>query len=217
MLIKAQHKRWARVLYDLYIRRLLRKSFSAFYVLNDIPQRIGERSLVITPNHFSWWDGFFADHLMKNYTDKKIHLLMLEDQLKRYWFFSKVGAYSINPKSGRSIAETSQYTRHILTDKRNYCVIYPQGEIEEYDKRPVTIKRGLTEFIKNVSPAPVIIPVAFKIVYSNVPLPYIKAIFGEVLDGESVINDFSLFTSAFNSNLAILDETEITGKEKNIL
>ena len=78
----------------------------------------------------------------KKETGYKIKMMMLEEQLKRYWFFNLLGAYSIEPKNSLSIKETINYTRTLLIEKGNGIVIYPQGEIEPYEKRRFNLKRG---------------------------------------------------------------------------
>ncbi len=216
MLIKAEHKKWARSLYDFYIFRLLKKNFSGIYLLNDKPNIDDSRSLVITPNHFSWWDGFFVDYVMKKFTDKKIHLLMLEEQLKKYWFFRKVGAYSINHNNPKSIIETISYTQEILKSPFNYVVFYPQGEIEPYDKRPLSIKEGIKKFI-NTKPFTQVLIAAFKIIYGNERKPFVICRFGELLSAGEVIENFDHYNKLIHVNLKKLDEVQFVPGKNNLL
>lgn len=216
MLIKAEHKKWARFLYDFYIFRLLKKNFSGIYLLNDKPNIDDSRSLVITPNHFSWWDGFFVDYIMKKFTDKKIHLLMLEKQLNKYWFFRKVGAYSINQSNPKSIIETISYTQEILKSPSNYVVFYPQGDIEPYDNRPLSIKEGIKKFI-NTKPLTQILIAAFKIIYGNEKKPFVICRFGELLSAGEVIDNFDNYVNLIHNNLKKLDEVQFVPGKNNLL
>jgi len=204
-MIKAEHKVWARLLFNPYINRLLRKNFSHFYLVNKFPEVDSSKGLLITPNHFSWWDGFFIDYIMRQHTQRKLCIMMLEDQLKRYWFFKKLGAYSINPNNARSITESLQYTQEILKDPAHYVVYYPQGTIEPYDKRPVSIKPGLQRIFQNSDIDAVIVPVAFKIQYGETKLPAIFARFEKVMDRSSLENDFEHFKNVFRKNINELD------------
>jgi 1-acyl-sn-glycerol-3-phosphate acyltransferase len=115
-MIKADHKYWARALFNSYIKRLLKKHFNSFLLTNNLPD-INNHKLIITPNHFSWWDGFFIDFVNEKLIKRKLHILMLEDQLKRYWFFRKLGAYGFNPSNPKSIIEAVNYTKDVLNDK----------------------------------------------------------------------------------------------------
>ena len=66
-MINADHNKWAEFVFDIYLKRLLKKSFYDFRIINKLPEFNKSKSIVVTPNHFSWWDGFFI-----YWTNKKI-------------------------------------------------------------------------------------------------------------------------------------------------
>jgi 1-acyl-sn-glycerol-3-phosphate acyltransferase len=214
-MIKADHKYWARLLYDFYIKRLLKSNFQNFYIVNEIPAIPESEGLIVTPNHFSWWDGFFIDYTVKCFSERKIFLLMLEEQLKRYWFFKKVGAFSINQKNPKSISETFHYMSDIVSSPQNYLAFYPQGEIEAYDKRPLTIKEGLKILARKLKTSANILPAAFKINYSDNKKPDVFIRFGKMISSNEIKDEYELFIDAFNSNITLLDkETSLNQKYK---
>lgn len=215
-MIKADHKKWARWLYDFYVPRLLKFNFQNFYLTNNFPQIPEDRSLIITPNHFSWWDGFFIDYTMSHLSNRKIYILMLEEQLKRYWFFQKVGAFSINPKNPQSIKTSFDYIVEVLSDPKNVLLFYPQGEIEDYVKRPLKVKKGLKAILNMTNSEVIVLPVAFRIKYGNTKKPDILVRFGETISSDKIKNNFNLFIEAFNSNVDYLD-TEQPDSYKEIL
>lgn len=204
-MIRAAHKKWARWIFNPYCRRLLKKNFSSFYRVNGYPSFPQGGPLLVAPNHISWWDGFFIDFACRQFINRKPFLMMLEEQLKRYRFFQKVGAYSINPRLIGSIIESARYTREILKTSDHFVILYPQGDIEPFEKRPLTLKRGLQLFIRE-TPAAAVLPVGFKIQYYNQKRPSVIVRFGEPLSALSVVNDFSTFEGAFYENLAMLSE-----------
>jgi 1-acyl-sn-glycerol-3-phosphate acyltransferase len=207
-MIKAEHKKWARLIYDFYISRLLKKNFNSFYLLNEFPSIPKNSGLIITPNHFSWWDGFFIDFIGNKYLDRKIYLLMLEEQLEKYWFFRKIGAFSIKLDNPASIAATLLYSREIISKPENYLVIYPQGELEPYDKRPPKIKEGLVSILKKLPLETFVLPFSFKIRFGNEMKPDVLARAGNLIDSELIVNDYSIFTKAFENTLFELDNNE---------
>lgn len=215
-MIKADHKKWARWLYDFCVPRLLRSNFQNFYLTNDFPQIPEDRSLIITPNHFSWWDGFFIDYTLRFFSKRKIYTLMLEEQLKRYWFFQKVGAFSINPKNPKSIKTSFDYIVEVLSDPKNVLLFYPQGEIEDYVKRPLKVKEGLKAILNMVQSEVFILPVAFKIKYGNTKKPDILVRFGEPLSSIKAKDDFNLFINGFNSNSEHLDKAQSANYKENL-
>lgn len=210
-MINANHKKWARVLYNFYIYRILRKNFSGLYETNQLPDIPADKSLLITPNHISWWDGFFIDKLFTGRINKTIHLLMLEKELVKVKFFAKIGAFSIDPENSASVKETIHYTRGILGNPSNYCVIYPQGEIEPFEKPELSIKKGIQLFARDTNS--VILPVAFKIQHENKKFPAIYARYGRLLQPDEILNNFSKFEEEFTKtrdtlNQHIFDKTK---------
>lgn len=211
-MIKADHNIFAQKLFYAYIKRLMKKHYSHFYLVNKPPIISDKNSLVFVPNHISWWDGFFIGHIERNYYNRKVHIMMLEEQLKKYWFFKKVGAYSISPGNIKSFLETRNYTRELISNNSNSVIIYPQGEIESYEKRPLSLKKGLDKILdynqNNVS----ILPVAFKIQYYSEMKPSIIVRFGREINSFELKNNFNLFEQEFYSNLDQLSKAAETQK-----
>jgi hypothetical protein len=206
-MIKADHKKYARWIFIPYMNRILKKNFSHFHLANEFPKIPLNAGLVITPNHISWWDGFFAEFLFSKLLNRKLHIMMLEEQLKKYWFFKKLGAYSIQPDSIRSILETAKYTKELIIDAGKFVITYPQGEIESFEKRPLTLKEGLKYFIRGIEKEFYVLPVGFKIHYYNEKYPSIIARFGNPLNGSSVLSSYSTFENEFMDNLDKLAES----------
>lgn len=205
MMIEAKHNKAAIYLFNIYINRLLRKNFSNFFLSSNFPELPKDKSIIITPNHISWWDGFFIYHLHRFSTNNRFHLMMLKKELERYWFFKYVGAYSIATENPVTISKTIKYTSKLLSDYSNAVVFYPQGEIEAFDKRPLNIKSGLQLFIKEEKDKCVVLPVGFKVQYYNKKHPAIIFRAGNILKPNDILNNFSLFEEEFYSNMNALN------------
>lgn len=208
-MIEAKHNILADKIFNIYITRLLKKYFSHFYLLGDIPQINTNEKILITPNHISWWDGFFIYFVAKKILNRKIHVLMLEDQLKKYWFFKYVGAFSINLQNKYSMIQSIKYTRKILDSSSNFVVFYPQGEIQPFEQNPIKLKEGIKLVIKNIDDVSVL-PVLFKIQYGNEKLPDIFMKFGEPTNGKEIGKNFNNFQSEFQRYRDMLDELSKT-------
>lgn len=204
-MIKAEHNFFAQLIFNPYIKRLLKKNFSHFYLINEFPKIARHKKLIVTPNHFSWWDGFFIDYLFKNFSERKLHIMMLEEQLKRYWFFKKLGAYSISPNSTKSIIETAEYTKEILRDTNNFVVYYPQGKIEPFDTERMNLQNGLKYFIPQNEADAVILPIAFKIQFYEEKIPEIVVRFGEMIEADAAL-DSGNFNQIFFENVQLLSD-----------
>jgi len=212
-MIKADHKKWAEILFDLYLKKLLKKYFEQFIQIGETPIIDESKSLVIVPNHFSWWDGFFIYKVMKQNTNKVFHIMMLEEELKRYWFFQKLGAYSIKQNNPKSVLETLNYTIELLKNKNNMTVIYPQGEIQPQETNEIKFNQGVNYICKKADFEFQILPVAFRIFYSNKKLPFVLHRFGDITSSFAAKEDESLIEKTFLENHKILfDNKSIPNK-----
>ena len=215
-MIKADHKKWAKFVFDIYLKLLLKKSFYDFRIINQLPAIDHLQSLVITPNHFSWWDGFFVYWLNKKVISKNLFIMMLEEQLKRYLFFQKLGCYSIDLTDSKKMFTSLKYTMELLQDTNNAITSYPQGEIQFYDKRPIQLRDGIEFLSKKSKSVFQIIPVAFNIHYTNERLPIIYARFGKLLNSKDVAANPQIFKDEFTVNLDLLNSEYLTSKYTSI-
>ena len=204
-MIEADHKKWAELVFDIYLKRILKKSFYDFRIINDLPNIDKSKSLIVTPNHFSWWDGFFVYWLNKRILNKKLFIMMLEEQLKRYWFFQKIGCYSIDLNDSKKMFTSLKYTLGLIQIPENVIIIYPQGEIQSYELRPVELKDGVDFLAKKSKSDFQIIPIAFKIHYTKERLPIVYARFGKLLSSKDVAVNPQIFKDEFIENLDLIN------------
>ena len=216
-MIKTDHKKWAAFVFDIYLRRLLKKSFYDFRIINELPAFDYSKSIIVTPNHFSWWDGFFIYWANKKLFNRKLYVLMLEEQLKRYWFFKKLGCYSIDLNDSRKMIVSLKYTMDLLLKPNNLVTIYPQGEIQPYDEKHIVLKEGLDFIAKKSAVDFHILPIAFKIHYANERLPIVYARFGKLINSKDVAVNPQLFKDEFINNLDLINSEYSTSNFKSIL
>ncbi len=214
-MIYPSHNIIAETAYKLYLNRLLRKNFSRFLILNEFPDISADKGLMITPNHFSWWDGFFINYVLSKYLKRKPYLMMLEEQLSKYPFFRRVGAFSINPGSIAEIKESLSFAKKIVSSPGNYLIFYPQGEIQPNDASGITLKKGLLHITEN-SAAEVLI-VSFKVCYGNKKLPDVICRFGEKYSSDFVSNNYEEYERKFKENINIPESEDILKNSVNIL
>lgn len=216
-MIKADHAKWAELIFDPYLKRLFKKSFWDFRVINELPEIDKTKSLLITPNHFSWWDGFFVYWLNKNILSKKLFVMMLEEQLKRYWFFQKVGCYSIDLNNNRKMITSLKYTIELLSAPDNLVTIYPQGEIQPYDIKNITLKSGIEFLAKHSKTEFQVLPIAFRIHHTNERLPVVYVRFGKILTSKEISQHPVIFNEEFTENINKLNLEYSNGDYKSIL
>lgn len=169
-MLTARHTVWADWIFTWYLSRLGQRHFHKISVLGKIPETNPELPLLLLPNHSTWWDGFFVYLLNKKLFRRKIYLMMLEEQLVRYKFFTRLGAYSINPHSAVSIKNSLRYSVAVLNEKitpRPMLCIFPQGELLPWDKRPLNYKNGLETIISGFGGKVNLLPLAIKTEFLN--------------------------------------------------
>lgn len=147
-MIKPKHSKFHSWLLDAYIGFILKSDFNKVIVTGDI--RPDDRSILLIPNHFSWWDGFFAWYLNKIIFKKNYHVMMLEQELSKRMFFSRIGAFSINLTS-RSMVESLNFCAQVLSNSNNMLLMFPQGKLASLHQPELKFRRGV-ERILNQTP-----------------------------------------------------------------
>lgn len=132
VMMKAKHHFIIYPLFRILTRVLIKSNFKNVYVIGDYTDN--GRSVLVLANHISWWDGFWIIYLNLKRLHRKFHFMILEQQLRKHWYFQYTGGYSVC-KNSRSIIESLDYSNEILMDDRNMLFMFPQGEIHSsYDE-----------------------------------------------------------------------------------
>jgi hypothetical protein len=147
-MIKPNHSSFHSWLLDLYIGFILKSDFREVLITGDILP--DDRSILLIPNHFSWWDGFFAWYLNKKVFRKQYHVLMLEHELAKRMFFTRVGAFSVNLNS-RSIIQSLNYCSKVLENPSNLLLIFPQGKLGSQHLCELKFRKGIENILKQSS------------------------------------------------------------------
>ena len=215
-MIEAKHNKLALAIFNPYINYLIKKNFGGIYLVNQPEGIIDDKGIIILPNHFSWWDGFFIHVVQEKIFNRNIFIMMLEEQLKRYWFFQYVGSFSVNPHSPKSVLESLNYSASIADSKENSLVIYPQGEIEPFEKEELSFKNGMFSILNQSQGNVSIIPVAFKISYTNEKKPDVYCRFGASVNKEEAIKNNDIIKRAFFENIKLL-RTDLHPKKETVI
>lgn len=211
-MLKANHSFWANAIFDIYINRMLRKGFHAFYLYGS-PPTVSDKPLILAPNHSTWWDGFFVYILNKLYLKKKFHIMILEEQLAKYRFFRKLGGYSIDQVSPKRMMQSLQYTSSILENSDNLAVIFPQGELLPNHTRPIECRPGIGRILKMTDNEIDVLPLSIKVQHLGEQNAEVFFMFGSAINYHK---DFETeLSSEITSNLDIIDK-KIIDKDKGV-
>lgn len=86
------------------------------------------RPILMLANHFCWWDGFIQYRLNRYFFRRRLHVMMLEEQLRRHPVLVRCGCFSVK-KNSRCLLETLDYCERVLQSPDNMLLIFPQGAI----------------------------------------------------------------------------------------
>ncbi len=132
-MLKAKHHFIVYPLFKILTRVLIKLNFKDVYIKGDYSDN--GRSVLVLANHISWWDGFWIIYLNLKKLHRKFYFMILEQQLRKHWYFQYTGGYSVR-KNSRAVIESLDYSNEILADSRNMLFMFPQGEIHSsYDDR----------------------------------------------------------------------------------
>ena len=179
-MIRAQHRLWADFIFQPYLTRLFKRNFHTIQVLGALPEIPPHLPLLLLPNHSTWWDGFFVYLLNKRIFRRTAYLMMLEEQLSRYRFFAKIGAYSIEPKYRQGIVKSLGYTVELLNQRTSLVSVFPQGELLPWQTRPLGYKRGVEWILRKYGKSVAVLPLAIRTEFLGEKRPSVFFLFGDV-------------------------------------
>jgi hypothetical protein len=181
-MIVARHAAWADFIFQPYLRWLFRRHFKALHLFGKPPQTEPHLPLLLLPNHSTWWDGFFVYFLNKKIFRRPAYLMMLEEQLARFHFFSRLGVFSVNPDSPYSVRESLTYAAGILgrqTLPRPLLCMFPQGELLPWNKRPLDYRRGVEVLMKTFAESVNVLSLAIRVEFLYEQKAEVFFLFGE--------------------------------------
>jgi 1-acyl-sn-glycerol-3-phosphate acyltransferase len=113
-------------LLDWYVRRKVRSAFRGVWARGALPEADG--GLLVYANHSSFWDGFVA-HQVAKAAGWDAYAMMEEENLAKYRFHTRLGAFSVRRGDGRSAVESVRHAVQLLRRKQAAVFIFPEGEL----------------------------------------------------------------------------------------
>jgi len=155
-MIQARHRKTAHLLFRPYLHLLMKRNFHSVRIFGPLPDFPSDHSILLLPNHSSWWDGFIIYLINDLYWQKKPYVMMEERQLKRFSFFNKLGAFSVRPGDKEDVDKTLIYASELLAKPENLVFLFPQGKLLPWHQRPIIFKNGFERILSTASVKPLI-------------------------------------------------------------
>lgn len=150
-MLEADKSKLFEKLFSVYNTNLLKRRFHSVNVkgLNHLDRHETSLPLIIYANHSSWWDGLAAFQI--SHIKKLDSFIMMEEKnLRRFFLFRKLGAFSIVRENPRSVLQSVNYAVKLLNDFRRTLWIFPQGEILPNDLRPIHFYEGISRIAQKI-------------------------------------------------------------------
>jgi len=144
-MIRAKHTYPGMSVLRFFSGYRLQRAFRSIHFHGTIADR--EKPVLIIANHFCWWDGFIQFRLNQKFLKRKPHVMMLEEELKKFPVLNRMGAYSVQKKT-RDVITSLNYTVDLLADAKNMVLLFPQGEIQSLHTTVFHFENGL-QYILN--------------------------------------------------------------------
>ena len=149
-----------------YVEWKLGRAFRGIWLEGALPE--SDEGVICYANHASFWDGFLA-HLLATRAGRDGYAVMEEQNLARYRFLTRIGAFSIRRNDSQSALETFRYARQVLKRPKAAVFIFPQGKIEPNARPPLKFERG-TEVLARLTKARCV-PVALRYAFFEHEFP----------------------------------------------
>jgi len=156
----ARHSRWAELIFRPYLRRIMTRSFHAVRLLGQPPDPPRDVPVIVVGNHGTWWDGFFVYVLNQQVLHRQLYVMMLEEQLRRFRFFRRLGAFGISQGQARGVRAALSYSADLLRDPSHCLCMFPQGTMHRLHDRPLGFRRGLATILAMYGGEASVLPVA---------------------------------------------------------
>jgi len=144
-MIKAKHHRAIYPLFQWLCRFMIKRNFCCVHLEGEFNDN--GHSVLVVANHISWWDGFWVEYLNYKTIHRTFHFMMLEEQLKKHWYFQHTGGFSVK-KNSREILESIDYTVELLEKDKNMVLMFPQGKIHSSHNNSVHFEGGIQKIIR---------------------------------------------------------------------
>lgn len=204
-MIETRKSKLFEAIFKRYNRFLLRKHFSKIHLagLDNLKSVNRSEPMIFYGNHCSWWDGLIEYFLATEVLHVDCHLMMEEKQMRRYRFFRKIGAFSVNRDSPREAVTSMRYAASLFDRPNKLLWIYPQGRILPADFRPLGFYNGISRIVQMAGREVQCVPFVRRYEFMMQQRPEVFVVLGPP-QRISGVQDPKELTSQFENRLTVM-------------
>ena len=167
-MLEANKSTWFEKIFTVYNRSLIKRKFNSLRVRNfdNLTNKNPGFPLITYANHSNWWDGLILFELFSHFEVENF-VLMEEKQLKDLPLFRKLGAFSIVRENPKEALKSINYSvEQLRNNSKANLWIFPQGEIQPNDLRPLFFYSGISRIIQKAGKC-CVVPIALRFEFLN--------------------------------------------------
>jgi len=126
--LPAEESRFYILFFRFISKWLFKYRFCAAWLKQDYHPSGTDRTVYYL-NHHSWWDGLIPLLLNEYLFHQQARALMEDKQIRKYRFFRKIGAFSIDREHSRQTISSLRYAVQSMDRPRASLFIYPEGKL----------------------------------------------------------------------------------------
>ena len=205
MILKAKHNFLLDPFFRFYVIRKMKKIFHIVKITGEFNDH--NKPVLLIGNHISWWDGIWALNFAQRILHRKFHFMMLEEQLRKNWFFKYTGGFSIQKKS-KSIIETLSYTVELLSNPKNVVLLFPTGKIQSMHKNQFVFEKGTEKILQKLNDPVHVIFMVNIIDYFSHSRPSLFTFYKEYTGAYSTLEIQEEFNRFYKQNIDLQKQSE---------
>ncbi|MDZ7714990.1 MAG: lysophospholipid acyltransferase family protein [Balneolaceae bacterium] len=140
--IPAKESRLFIRFFRIYVKLLFKRRFKKVWISQDYKPSKTSRTVYYL-NHNSWWDGLIPLMLNEYRFKQQARALMEDKQMKKFSFFKRIGAFSINLDDPRKTITSLRYAVKSIERDHSCLFVYPEGQIQAQGS-DLNFKQGLS-------------------------------------------------------------------------
>lgn len=197
--LSVSQRRGLRWLLEKYLD--VASGFDAVWAIGPFPKQRPGRAVLLCANHVGWWDGFLLWKAQRAFFHgKNIYTIMLQRELEKRQWFTKLGAIGIDPASTTSLRQALKTVRELRSVSDCLLTYFPQGALYPSTKRPLGFMRGVELFAEAMAPADVL-PVGIHVEPMHARLPTAFLVFGELIPADGQDNLAAIYEERVEDTL----------------
>ena len=164
--------------FSRYIDWLIARNFAALRVRNGVTlPAVG--GFIGVLNHHSWWDGFAALAVHRRSDQARPFAIMMSDaELRRFWYFRMLGAFSVDATSVRKAREAILYAAEEARMGAGVWIL-PDGILRP-PQSPLAFTSGFVHAARRADVP--IVPLAVRYVFLGRRQPEMLVALGDPID-----------------------------------